>query len=175
MLTVRPYQAGDEPAFLQHYHRSFDESGDGEPLFNPYAPDDPDRPDKPRLEALELALDEPGWLRVWVVDGGEDRIVGHLNLKGHALKLGLHRCLLGIAIERDHRGAGIGTALMQAAIEFGKGQPGLAWIDLSVFSHNQVARKLYTRLGFVETGRIVDCFRLGEQSITDIHMALKLR
>lgn len=171
---VRPYRAGDREPYSRHAARSHGESGRGEPPFNPYEPGTVDLPTEPRLEDLEHPLAEPGWRRLWLAVDDRDGIVGHMDLKGSKLDVGMHRCLLGIAIERDHRGRGVGRLLMQAAIDFARGEPGLDWIDLSVFSHNTPALKLYRDLGFVEQGRIEDKFRISGESITDILMTLKI-
>jgi len=50
----------------------------------------------------------------------------------------------------------------------------LAWIDLGVFAHNLAARRLYERLGFRETGRSRDAFRIDDERIDDIQMVLDL-
>ena len=50
----------------------------------------------------------------------------------------------------------------------------LAWIDLGVFAHNEAARALYRKVGFVELGTTRDRFRVDGTSIDDIHMTLAL-
>ena len=175
MYTVRAYGNPDREDFLAHYRRSIDESGTGEPHFNPFIPGDPDRPQTPKFENLDKPVAEMGWLRYWVAVHETDGIVGHVDLKGPELRVALHRCLLGIGIERGHRGKGVGTRLMQAAIDFATAEPQLEWIDLSVFELNSPARALYERLGFREQGRVPDKFRIRGDSITDVLMALALR
>ena len=49
------------------------------------------------------------------------------------------------------------------------------WIDLGVFGHNAVARRLYRGAGFVEVGITHDRFRVDGVSIDDIHMVLALQ
>jgi RimJ/RimL family protein N-acetyltransferase len=44
-----------------------------------------------------------------------------------------------------------------------------------VFAGNARARKLYQRMGFIETGWVRDCFRIDGVTIDDISMVLDLR
>lgn len=53
----------------------------------------------------------------------------------------------GIAVDRDHRGCGIGTALIEAACDLGHTK-GYRAIRLDVIDSNWRAKALYTRLGF---------------------------
>ena len=43
-----------------------------------------------------------------------------------------------------------------------------------MFAHNERARRLYEKLGFVEIGRTEDAYRMGKQSIDDVHMTLRI-
>ena len=61
-----------------------------------------------------------------------------------------HRGGLGISVSKDHRGKGVGTALMQETLQRCKGK--FEIIELSVFTTNQVARKLYEKFGFKTFG-----------------------
>ena len=118
-LSIRPLAAVDVPLFDEHFARHRKESGRGDYHFMPFAPDDEDGPKGLDARLFELPLTVPGWQRWWVAWSPDDsRIVGHVDLKGDHLKAGLHRCELGIGIERDFRGRGLGAELMQAAIEF---------------------------------------------------------
>ncbi|HEY6881370.1 MAG TPA: GNAT family N-acetyltransferase, partial [Polyangiales bacterium] len=72
------------------------------------------------------------------------------------------------------RAHGIGTALLQAAIRWATTERDLIWIDLSVFAHNDRARRLYRGLGFNEIGHTVDAYRVNDQVIDDVHMALRV-
>lgn len=101
--------------------------------------------------------------------------MGHVELSGSPLAVGLHRCEPGIGLERSHRGSGLGRALMNQALGFARAAPILEWVDLRVFAHNTAARRLYTSLGFSELGTTPDQFRIAGEPIDDIHMALSLQ
>lgn len=63
---------------------------------------------------------------------------------------------------------------MDTAIAFAREASPIDWLDLRVFAHNAPARRLYCRLGFVEIGTKVDCFRVGADSIDDVFMTLNV-
>ncbi len=60
--------------------------------------------------------------------------------------------ICGMAVDEQHRGAGIGTMLLEEA-ERTASQLGFAKLSLIVFEQNAGALRLYSRLGFVEARR----------------------
>ncbi len=58
---------------------------------------------------------------------------------------------LGMIVDASHRGRGIGRALLDHALAWGRAQ-GKAALRLRVFPHNEAARALYRAGGFVELG-----------------------
>ena len=58
---------------------------------------------------------------------------------------------LGMFIADGWRGRGVGSALMDAAIEWARASPAHK-IALSLWPHNEAARALYDKFGFVEEG-----------------------
>ena len=73
-----------------------------------------------------------------------------------------------------YRGRGIARRLYEAAIAWARGQPRLAWLDAEVFAHNEPALSLHRRVGFVETARIADQFRVDGMPIEDVRLSLRL-
>lgn len=122
--------------------------------------------------AAGKSMTEPGWLRVFVLEH-EGAIVGHADLKGGIGVADLHRCTLGIGLQRAFQGRGRGEALLRAAIAWAR-TAGLSWMDLAVFDGNARAHALYLKLGFVEVGRVADRYRIDGRPLTDILMALDL-
>ena len=173
-IAVRPLTPADWDRFRAHFKRHRAESGRGDPHFLPFAPDDPEGPKGIDLEVLGRSVSERGWQRCWVAVAGDGEIVGHVELKGDGLSSGLHRCELGIGIERPYRRGGLGRRLMAPAIDFARRTETLAWVDLRVFAHNAPGRALYQKLGFVEVGILVDRFRIDGQTIDDAIMTLKV-
>ncbi len=172
--AIRPLTRGDWPRFQAHFKRHRAESGRGDPHFLPFAPDDPDGPKGIDIDTLGRPTGERGWQRCWVAVTEDSAIVGHVELKGSGLRTELHRCELGIGIERPVRGGGLGRRMMATAIEFARCVDTLAWIDLRVFGHNAAGRALYRGLGFAEIGTLVDRFRIDGETIDDVIMTLSV-
>ncbi len=172
---IQALHCDDLAEFGAHCGRHRKESGRGEQHFMPFAPDDTDGPKGLNVESLELSLDQPGWQRWFVaLNDFDSKIVGHVDLKGDGLRAGLHRCELGIGIERPFRGRGLGERLMEAAIGFARSAESLAWIDLRVFAHNTTGRALYKNLGFTQVGILTDRFRIQGTQIDDVFMTLNV-
>jgi putative acetyltransferase len=59
---------------------------------------------------------------------------------------------LGISVAREAQRQGVGTALMQALCDYADGWVGILRIELTVYTDNAVARRLYERFGFEVEG-----------------------
>jgi ribosomal protein S18 acetylase RimI-like enzyme len=62
-----------------------------------------------------------------------------------------HRGVLGIAIRKEHRGRGVGTAMLERTIQECKKRK-FEVIELSVFSNNYTAKRLYEKFNFKTIG-----------------------
>jgi RimJ/RimL family protein N-acetyltransferase len=81
------------------------------------------------------------------------RIVGILFLESSSRKRLAHTATLHMSVGKDHRSRGVGTILLQSAIDWAKAHPVIEKLGLAVFSSNTRAIGLYRKLGFVEEGR----------------------
>jgi RimJ/RimL family protein N-acetyltransferase len=63
-----------------------------------------------------------------------------------------HTCLFSIILNKEHRGLGIGAALLKELIKLAKEKFHIETLHLEVYQGNP-AKKLYDRLGFKEFGR----------------------
>ena len=87
----------------------------------------------------------------WVLEDDDGRIVGHL---------GLHRVspkapdvvAFGMSLLPEARGSGGGTALLAAAVEHARADPGIHRLELEVFPENARAIALYAKFGFAVEG-----------------------
>ncbi len=175
-LVIRLLGVDDVPAYIAHCEVQNSESGTlGELPFGPYSRNAPWDPDDMRLKTIRrwtTHLDQPGWRRTWgLLDGST--IVGAVSLSGGDLFASLHRADVGIGIDRVARGKGWGRRLMQVAIAWAKAEPTVAWLHLGVFDGNR-AEHLYRELGFIETGRTEDCYRVDGHVIDNIEMVLRV-
>lgn len=65
-----------------------------------------------------------------------------------------HAMMLGITVSRTHQGQGIGQALMAALLDYADNWGQILRVELTVFSDNERAIRLYERHGFVHEGRM---------------------
>jgi RimJ/RimL family protein N-acetyltransferase len=81
---------------------------------------------------------------------------------------------LGMLVDREWRGRGVGTALIQATIAWAADQ-GLHKLSLEVFAQNKAGIALYRKCGFVEEGHRVKHYRRASGELWDsIIMGLPL-
>ena len=94
------------------------------------------------------------------VEGVE--IIGSIHVEASRFGFGD----LGMTVAREWRGRGVGSALMEAAIEWAREQ-GLHKLSLGVWPHNAAGLALYRKYGFVEEGRRVKQFRRASGELWD--------
>ena len=175
-IEIRIAELGDIPDIVDHDVRHKDEPGFNGTLAHPFLPGHPWNKEEMRndkLVSLSKEVHEVGWQRIFVIEA-DGRILGSLNLKNlfHGT---LHRAQLGMGLETPLRGQGLGKQILDVAINWARSQNSLIWMDLSVFSHNTPARKLYKNAGFIELVTLEDRLRVGGTSIDDVYMTLKLK
>ena len=90
------------------------------------------------------------------------RIVGMIHVEVSRYGFGE----FGILVDREWRGRGAGSVLLQAAIDWARGQ-GLHKLCLEVFAHNAAGIALYRKHGFVEEGRRVKQYRRASGELWD--------
>ena len=72
------------------------------------------------------------------------------------------------------RGAGIGRALVAAALVQARAWPGIERVGLSVSDAATAARRTYEALGFETWGVEPDCLKVGGRAYAEAHMSLRL-
>ncbi len=128
--------------------------------------------------------DEVGWFSqqyarvvrgddVWSVAERDGRVVGNC----HIGRLGpspsseqAHVGVLGILVDEDHRGKGVGTALLRHALR--EARDHFRVVRLSVFTVNQAAKRLYARFGFVDSGHLPRAVRRSGEYLDEDEMVL---
>ena len=68
----------------------------------------------------------------------------------------LHAAAIGMGVHDDHVGQGIGTALLSAIIDAGDLWFAIRRLELTVYTDNDAAIRLYRRHGFVTEGTLRD-------------------
>ncbi len=82
----------------------------------------------------------------------EGEVAGALVLMVEPAPRRRHVASIGMAVHDDWAGRGVGTALMQAALDLADNWLGLTRVELTVWADNQAALALYRKAGFVEEG-----------------------
>ena len=118
---------------------------------------------------------ETGSLTLQVIDGSYVATAGSAIVGFVSVYASPHGYAdLGMAVVREWRGRGVGSALLAAAIESARAR-GLHKVSLEVFAHNGAATALYRKFGFVEEGRRVKQYRRQSGELWDaIEMGLLL-
>ena len=91
-----------------------------------------------------------------------DDIIGWLHVEQTPFGFGE----IGMLVASEWRGRGVGSALIEAAIECAR-ERGLHKLSLSVFAHNTAAIALYHKFGFVDEGRRIRHFRRANGELWD--------
>lgn len=175
--TIEPLHADDFADFIAYLNDHLSDNGGEAGYFQPLPRDrsffPADRTSAFR-DGLDAEVGTSGWRRAWVVRSAARRIIGHIDLRAHPERFTEHRCLLGMGVDRDHRKAGLGAALIAQARQWATKVALLEWIDLQVISENQAAVALYRRAGFIKAGEMTDMFRIDGKSFSYMTMSMRL-
>lgn len=106
-------------------------------------------------------------------DGEPPRIVGICGVHRGRRKGAQHSAEVGITVAASHRGRGVGRALMLAAEEWARAH-GIERMHLSVFAHNEPARRLYRALGYAEEGLRPAHYRMKGRDVDEVLMGKRL-
>jgi RimJ/RimL family protein N-acetyltransferase len=154
-FVVRPAQAGDARAMAEIFAAVAQERGG--------IATEPPVDVEERAAAFARSADGT----VVAVAGG--RIVGMIHVEASRHGFGE----FGMLVDRDWRGRGVGSALVNAAVDRARGQ-GLHKLCLEVFPHNTAAIALYRKCGFTEEGRRVKQYRRASGELWDTIMMGRL-
>jgi putative acetyltransferase len=82
----------------------------------------------------------------------EGRLVGNIGIAREA-GLDAHVATLGMSVDKEWRGRGVGSALLGEALRWAR-SVGVEKVSLTVYQHNTRAVALYRKFGFVDEGRL---------------------
>lgn len=147
-FVVRPASAGDARAMAG--------------LFAAVAEERDSIATEPPVEIEERAALFARTAAGTVVAVADGRVVGmlHVDVSRHGFGE------FGMLVDRDWRGRGAGSALLQATVEWARDQ-GLHKLCLEVFAHNSAAIALYRKHGFMEEGRRIKQYRRASGELWD--------
>lgn len=129
----------------------------------------------PSTEMWRKRLAEPLEGLYSLVASADGEVVGNLGLHTNPNRpRRRHVGSIGMAVRADWQGKGVGSALMQAAIDLADKWLNLSRLELEVYVDNESAIGLYKKFGFKIEGTGVKAdFRDGEYA--DIYMMARLR
>ncbi len=171
-MRIRDLAWDDFPALTETYFAIYDEVRDspdlGISLF----------PERPTLGAetawfasLYQAIQDRAAIAVVAEEQG--KAVGMCEVKRKGSQENRHIGVLGILVDRPWRGRGFGRALLKSAIDCSRGKFEL--VELSVFTPNTQARRLYESFGFRSWGTLPKGIRRDGRYIDLEHMVLELK
>jgi RimJ/RimL family protein N-acetyltransferase len=100
---------------------------------------------------------------VLIIAEADGKILGVAGLEGGNTLFNRHSTLLHLNVRRGYRGAGIGSALLDVALDWARRQPMIRRVELEVLARNTGAIRLYERMGFVNEGYRHLAYQLPEE------------
>ena len=144
-FTIRTAQPEDAAALLAYIRPVAKETE-----FFILEPDEFPETEEEEQEWIQDHLESPGKILLLAEAGG--KIIGNVSFENGPHRRIAHRGNLGIAVVKDWRVRGVGTALLESLLEWATANPLIEKVCLEVFATNTSAIHLYKKLGFVEEG-----------------------
>ncbi len=129
----------------------------------------------PSVEMWRKRLAEPPEGLYFLVACVEAEVIGQVGLHtfpNHPRRR--HVGEIGMAVRDDWQGKGVGTALMQAAIDLAENWLNLSRLQLDVYVDNEPAIRLYKKFGFTIEGTLVR-FAYRDGRYVDTYTMARLR
>lgn len=127
------------------------------------------RPDE-EAEMIRRLNREKTLFLVGVLNG---RLIASADVEKGRQEKNAHTGNLGIAISKEARGLGLGTAILDDLIRWSR-SAGIRKLTLGVFATNEPAIALYRRFGFEEEARLKGQVVLDGRPVDELLMALWL-
>lgn len=159
-LVIRTAVPEDAQALLEHARVILTED-----LYNVTTLEEFEMTVEKECEWIQQHIDHPA--RIVLVAELAGSIVGGLGFENRSRKRLQHYGTLHMGVQPQHRGKGVGTALLQSLIDWAKQNPTIEKLCLMVFATNQPAIGFYTRMGFTEDGRRLRHVKIADEKYVD--------
>lgn len=129
----------------------------------------------PSADAWHKRLAQPREGSTFLAACAGNELVGQLGIDafpGHPRRQ--HAAEIGMAVMDEWQGKGVGTALMQAAVDLADKWLNLSRLELQVYTDNEPAVRLYKKFGFVIEGTL-RCFAFRDGQYVDAYTMGRLR
>jgi RimJ/RimL family protein N-acetyltransferase len=110
---------------------------------------------------------------VFVAEREDGTLVGRLSIGRDPHPASTHVADVGLMVALDARRQGVGTALLQAAVDWAR-ESGIRKLELHVFPWNEAAIALYDAFGFEREGFRKKHYRRGGELVDAILMAYEV-
>jgi len=128
----------------------------------------------PSAEMWRKRLAEPPEGLYSLVACADGEVVGQLGLHTSPNRpRRRHVGQIGMAVRDDWQGKGVGSALMQAAIDLADKWLNLSRLELEVYTDNKPALKLYQKFGFTIEGTAIN-FAFRDGQFVDTYLMARL-
>jgi ribosomal protein S18 acetylase RimI-like enzyme len=115
-----------------------------------------------RTRWIESFRNEENSLMLVVIHN--DLIIGNMDIRGGHRKRFRHTGITGMGLRKEWRGIGLGSLLLDSAIEWAKNNPSLEILWMQVYATNEAGIKLYEKKGFVQMGMQPDFIKLDDNT-----------
>src|SRR5579884_2862212 len=128
-------------------------------------------------DRLNVTIEQMGeWIQLYASDEGkilllaiaQEQIIGSLHFTNGVRRRLAHQGDFGMSVHNEWRERGVGSALVESLIAWCSANPLIEQIRLSVFAVNEAAIRLYTTMGFVLEGRLMNQAKLDDGTYTDL-------
>jgi putative acetyltransferase len=129
----------------------------------------------PSVEAWRKRLAEPPEGVFSLVACQATEVVGQLDIQTFPNRpRRRHAGQIGMAVRDDCQGQGVGTALVQAAVDLADQWLNILRLELEVYADNEPALRLYKKFGFGVEGTLVRyAYRAGQY--VDVHAMARFK
>ncbi|MFC1649533.1 GNAT family N-acetyltransferase [Patescibacteria group bacterium] len=104
----------------------------------------------------------------------DSKLVAYLLFFGSSFVRKKHKAEIVLAVDRDCRGQGVGTGLIEAAEKWAK-KHGVIKLELTVSTDNEGAYRLYQKLGYEKVGERKKTTKVGNKYRDDYLMEKLLK
>lgn len=164
ILTLRSAGPEDAKAMLEHTKITAEET-----YFLTRYPEEITKTKEQQADVLNGFLNDEEGFTLAAFDG--EKLVANIGVQKYGLHIKYrHRAAFWIALQEKYCSLGLGTLMMQEALENVR-KTTLEQLELGVFEENTRAIGLYEKMGFIRWGRQPKVFKLKDGSYRDeIHM-----
>jgi RimJ/RimL family protein N-acetyltransferase len=159
-FVIRTAQPDDAETLLEYVRGVVEETD----FFIPESDELPRTVEEERTW-IQDHLSHPG--KILLLAEMHSGIVGNVRFESGQYRRTAHRGNLSMAVVKQWRGRGVGTSLLQAALDWAELISRVEKVCLEVFATNSAAIGLYNKLGFVEEGRRIKDIKLGAGNYVD--------